>query len=47
MLIILVFIKYYIIIITPKNENYTKEDFTNPCFITRLVTEKKEGIQIK
>ena len=36
----------YIIVISPKSENYTQENYTNPCFITRLVTEKIEGIQI-
>jgi hypothetical protein len=36
----------YIIVISPKSQNYTQENYTNPCFITRLVTEKIEGIQI-
>ena len=36
----------YIIVIAPKNEIYSKENLSNPCFITKLVTEKKEGIKI-
>ena len=36
----------YIIVIAPKYGNYKEENFSNPCFITRLVTEKVEGIQI-
>ena len=36
----------YIIVIAPKNEIYSKENLSNPCFITRLVTERIEGIKI-
>ena len=36
----------YIIVIAPKKGNYSKENLSNPCFITRLVTEKIEGILI-
>ena len=36
----------YIIVIAPKNEIYSKENLSNPCFITKLVTEKIEGIKI-
>ena len=36
----------YIIVIAPKNEIYSKENLSNPCFITKLVTEKVEGIKI-
>ena len=36
----------YIIIIAPKNENNTIETFSSPCYITELVTEKIDGIEI-
>ena len=36
----------YIIVISPKNEEYTKETLSNPCFITKLVTEKSEQVKI-
>ena len=36
----------YIIVIAPKNEQYTKENLSNPCFITKLVIEKDKNIKI-
>ena len=36
----------YIIVIAPKNKIYSKENLSNPCFITKLITEKIEGIKI-
>ena len=36
----------YIIVIGPKNNNNSIITFSNPCFITKLITEKKEGIKI-
>ena len=36
----------YIIVIGPKNNDNSNITFSNPCFITKLVTEKKEGIKI-
>ena len=36
----------YIVVIAPKNEKYTKETFSNPCIITKLVTEKSEEVKI-
>ena len=36
----------YIIVIAQKNEIYSKEKLSNPCFIAKLVTEKAEGIKI-
>ena len=36
----------YIIVITPKENNTDNETFSNPCYITKLLTEKAEGIKI-
>ena len=36
----------YIIVIVPKNEKNTYENLSNPCYITKLVTEKNENIVI-
>ena len=36
----------YIIVIAEKDENNTEENFNNPCYITKLVTEKVDGIKI-
>ena len=36
----------YIVVVAPKNEKYTKETFSNPCFITKLVTEKSDEVKI-
>ena len=36
----------YIIVIAPKNEKYTNETLSNPCFITKLVTEKSKEVKI-
>ena len=36
----------YIIVIAEKDENNTEENFNNPCYITKLVTEKADGIKI-
>ena len=37
----------YIIVIAPKNGDNKKENFSNPCFIAKLVNDKKEGIKIQ
>jgi hypothetical protein len=36
----------YIIVIAPKNEKYTNATLSNPCFITKLVTDKDENVKI-
>ena len=36
----------YIIVIAEKDENNTEENFNNPCYITKLVTENADGIKI-
>ena len=36
----------YIIVIAPKNENNSKDTLSNPCYITKLVTENMENIKI-
>ena len=36
----------YIIIIASNDENNTKENFDNPCYITKLVNEKTKGSKI-
>ena len=37
----------YIIVITPKTEDYTEESLSNPCYIAKLVNDKKDGILIE
>ena len=37
----------YIIVISPKNEQNTIKNFSNPCFIAKLVNDKKEGVKIQ
>ena len=36
----------YIIIIASNDENNTKENFNNPCYITKIVNEKTKGSKI-
>ena len=36
----------YIIVIGQKDEKNTEENFNNPCYITKLVTEQADGIKI-
>ena len=36
----------YIIAIASKDNNNNNETFSNPCYLTKLVTEKKEGVKI-
>ena len=36
----------YIIVIVPKNEKNTYENLSNPCYVTKLVTEKTENTVI-
>ena len=36
----------YIVVIAPKNLYNTKKTLSNPCYITKLVTEKIDGIKI-
>ena len=36
----------YIIVIASKDNNNNNETFSNPCYITKLVTEKIEGVKI-
>ena len=37
----------YIIVITPMNANNSMENLSNPCYVTKLITEKTEGVLIK
>ena len=36
----------YIIVVTKKDDNNTEEKFSDPCYITKLATEKTEGVKI-
>ena len=36
----------YIFVITEKNEDNTLENFEDPCYVTKLVTEKTDGIKV-
>ena len=37
----------YIIIVAPRNKNNTFENLSNPCYVTKLITEKINGVIIK
>ena len=36
----------YIFVIAEKNEDNTLENFEDPCYVTKLVTEKPDGIKV-
>ena len=37
----------YIIVIAPMDSNNSMENLSNPCYVTKLITEKTEGVLIK
>ena len=37
----------YVIVITPRNKNNNFENLSNPCYLTKLITEKIDNVLIK